>query len=210
MATRRNERSKTQSRPGARPAPRAATSAPESARPSAPALSGSATASGIHMPASGSSIHAPIPGSGVHSTTGSGARDAVVERRATGNRGDGGSHAKSKNKSYGQRGMGLRAKFMLVLAGVTAAALIALGVTMALTTNSFLFGQKQHSGVEIARMAAQIGVAVNARLEFFRKLKADKNFSGIEIPTPTRAEIERDLVRYLESARYWTGQSNYT
>lgn len=161
------------------------------------------------MPASGSSIHAPLPGSGVHSTAGSGTRESLAERRATGNRADG-SGAKPKNKSYGQRGMGLRAKFMLVLAGVTAAALIALGVTMALTTNSFLFGQKQHSGVEIARMAAQIGVAVNARLEFFRKLKADKNFSGVEIPMPTRAEIERDLIRYLDSARDWTGQGNYT
>ena len=161
------------------------------------------------MPSSGSSIHAPIPGSGVHSAAGSGARDAVVERRATGNRADG-SGAKVKNKPYGQRGMGLRAKFMLVLAGVTAAALIALGVTMALTTNSFLFGQKQHSGVEIARMAAQIGVAVNARLEYFRKLKADPLFRGVELPTPTRAEIERDLIRYLDSARDWTGQSNYT
>ncbi len=105
--------------------------------------------------------------------------------------------------------MGLRAKFMLVLSGVTAAALIALGFSMAATTNNFLFGQKQHSGVEIARMAAQIGNAVNARLAFFKKLKADPLFRGVEIPIPTRADIERDLVTYLNDARDWGGNNNY-
>lgn len=131
-----------------------------------------------------------------------------MDRRITGNRSDGSGPGKSKQ--YGQRGMGLRAKFMLVLAGVTAAALVALGVSMALTTNTFLFGQKQHSGVEIARMAAQVGVAVNARLDFFRKLRSDPLFRGVELPTPTRAEIERDLIRYLDNARDWTGKGNYS
>ncbi len=201
MATRRNERSNTQSRPGARPAPRAATGMSDAGRQGA---------SGVHAPITNSGVHAPMPGSGVHSAAaGSGPRAVSVDRRATGNRSDG-SAGKGKAKQYGQRGMGLRAKFMLVLAGVTAAALVALGVSMALTTNTFLFGQKQHSGVEIARMAAQIGVAVNARLEFFRKLKADKNFSGVEIPMPTRAEIERDLITYLDNARDWTGRGNFS
>ncbi|HEX3131985.1 MAG TPA: hypothetical protein VHX44_00210, partial [Planctomycetota bacterium] len=105
--------------------------------------------------------------------------------------------------------MGLRAKFMLVLSGVTAAALIALGVSMAMTTNSFLFGQKQHSGVEIARLAAQVGTAVHARLEFFDKLKNDPLFKGVEIPRPSRADIERDLMSYLNNARDWGGNGNF-
>jgi serine phosphatase RsbU (regulator of sigma subunit) len=133
-----------------------------------------------------------------------------MDRRTTGARSDaaGGKSGKPA-KQYGKRGMGLRAKFMLVLSGVTAAALIALGVSMAATTNSFLFGQKQHSGVEIARMAAQVGAAVYARVDFFRKLRSDPKFSGVEIPPPSRAEIERDLVRYLDAARDWGG-GNYS
>jgi len=132
-----------------------------------------------------------------------------MDRRTTGNRSDG-SGAKGKNKQYGQRGMGLRAKFMLVLAGVTAAALIALGVTMAMTTNSFLFGQKQHSGIEIARLVAQIGTAVHARLEYINRLRNDPLFKDVELPPrPTRAEIERDLMGYLNDARDWGGNGNY-
>jgi len=150
-----------------------------------------------------------MPGSGVHSAAGSGPRTAAMDRRTTGNRSDG-SGAKGKNKQYGQRGMGLRAKFMLVLAGVTAAALIALGVTMAMTTNSFLFGQKQHSGIEIARLVAQIGTAVHARLEYINRLRNDPLFKDVELPPrPTRAEIERDLMGYLNDARDWGGNGNY-
>jgi serine phosphatase RsbU (regulator of sigma subunit) len=201
MATRRNERSNTQSRPGARPAPRAASGVSDAGRQGA---------SGVQAPITNSGVHAPMPGSGVHSAAGSGPRAVSVDRRATGNRSDASAGKGKANKQYGQRGMGLRAKFMLVLAGVTATALVALGVSMALTTNTFLFGQKQHSGVEIARMAAQIGVAVNARLEFFRKLKADPLFRGVELPMPTRAEIERDLITYLDSARDWTGRGNFS
>ncbi len=198
MATRRNERPNTQSRPAARPAPRTATGVSDAGRQS-----------GVHAPVTSSGIHAPVPGSGVHTASGSGPRSAAMNRRVTGNRTDG-SGGKGKGKQYGQRGMGLRAKFMLVLAGVTATALVALGVTMALTTNSFLFGQKQHSGVEIARMVAQIGVAVNARLEFFRKLRSDPLFRGVDLPSPTRAEIERDIVRYLDTARDWTGRGTFS
>jgi serine phosphatase RsbU (regulator of sigma subunit) len=129
-----------------------------------------------------------------------------MDRRTTGNRADVSvGKGTAKAKQFGQRGMGLRAKFMLVLSGVTAAALIALGVSMAFTTNNFLFGQKQHSGVEIARLVAQIGTAVNARLEFFKKLKS----SGVDVTPPSRAEIERDLISYLNQARDWGGNGDY-
>jgi serine phosphatase RsbU (regulator of sigma subunit) len=161
--------------------------------------------SGVQAPIPGSGVHAPVPGSGIHGVSGGG---AAMDRRATGHRSDG-SGGKTKGKQYGQRGMGLRAKFMLVLSGVTAAALIALGFSMAATTNSFLFGQKQHSGVEVARLAAQIGASVHARVEFFRKLKTDPKFSGVEVPPPSRAEIERDLMGYLNNARDWGGNGDY-
>jgi serine phosphatase RsbU (regulator of sigma subunit) len=159
--------------------------------------------SGIHAPTSTSGVHAPIPGSGVQQS---------IERRATGARSDGSGKAGAKTKQFGQRGLGLRAKFMLVLAGVTALALIALGVSMAATVNSFLFGQKQHSGVEIARMTAQIASAVNTRLAFFKKLRTDRNFQGLDLPVPTQAEIEREIVTYLNDARDWgrTGNSTFS
>jgi serine phosphatase RsbU (regulator of sigma subunit) len=214
MATRRHDRSNTQSRPGARPVARGATGSGMSGagRPASSGVHAPIPSSGVHAPTTASGVHAPIPGSGVHSTaSGSGPRSTALDRRATGNRSEGtGNKPGAKAKQFGQRGMGLRAKFMLVLSGVTAAALIALGVSMAATTNNFLFGQKQHSGVEIARMAAQIGSAVNARLAFFKQLKSNPKFSGVEIPLPTRAEIERDLVAYLNDARDWGGNGDFS
>lgn len=201
MATRRPDRPNTQSRPGARPQARGATANSGVAR--APVADA--------QPVPDSGIHAPAPSSGVHApASGSGPRATAMDRRTTGNRTDAAAgKGTAKAKQFGQRGMGLRAKFMLVLSGVTAAALIALGVSMAFTTNNFLFGQKQHSGVEIARLVAQIGNSVNARLEFFKKLKSDPKFSGVEVTPPTRAEIERDLISYLNQARDWGGNGDY-
>lgn len=201
MAIRRPDRPNTQARPGARPPARGATANSGVAR--APVADA--------QPVPDSGIHAPAPSSGVHApASGSGPRATALDRRTTGNRSDvSAGKGSAKAKQFGQRGMGLRAKFMLVLSGVTAAALIALGVSMAFTTNNFLFGQKQHSGVEIARLVAQIGNSVNARLEFFKKLKSDPKFGGVDVTPPTRAEIERDLISYLNQARDWGGNGDY-
>ena len=105
-------------------------------------------------------------------------------------------------------GMGLRAKFMLVLSGVTAAALIALGLLTSLTTNNFLFGQKQHAGVEIARLAAQIGTVEHNKLLAFQNLKADPGFKGIDVPTPTQADVQREIETALTNAKDWYGNGN--
>ncbi len=192
MATRRYDRSKTQTRPGART--RGATAASGNAR----------------QPMSGSGPKVPVPGSGVHSATGSAVQPA--ERRTTAHRSDAGGKGTARSKSYGKQGLGLRAKFMVVLSGVTAAALVMLGISMAATTNSFLFGQKQHSGIEVARMAAQIGTAVNERIKEYRKFKTDPRWSGVDIPIPTRDVIEKEIEKYLNSARDWNnnGQFAYT
>lgn len=200
MATRRTERPNPQSRPGARPPARGATANSGVAR--APVETQKVPDSGIHAPAPSSGVHAPASGSGPRAT--------ALDRRTTGNRSDvSAGKATAKAKQFGQRGMGLRAKFMLVLSGVTAAALVALGVSMAFTTSNFLFGQKQHSGVEIARLVAQIGASVNARLEYFKKLKTDPKFGGVDLPPPSRADIERDLTSYLNQARDWGGNGDY-
>jgi serine phosphatase RsbU (regulator of sigma subunit) len=58
-------------------------------------------------------------------------------------------------------------------------------------------------------MAAMVGTAVNARLQAFKKLKSDPLFSGIEIPVPTQAEIERDIMSYLNHARDWRNNGSY-
>ncbi len=213
MATRRNDRSHTQARsPTAGPARGAAAS---HAGVSLSGVSGSQISVGASAQRTGvSGSHASASGSGVHVPTASGSDPqlAANDRHTTGNRNHGSGNKPTTNKAhqFGQRGMGLRAKFMLVLSGVTAVALIALGTSMAFTTNSFLFGQKQHSGVEIARLVAQIGTAVKTRLDFFRKLKTDPKFSGVEVPVPTRQEIEQDLIANLNNARDWGGDKNYS
>ncbi len=107
-------------------------------------------------------------------------------------------------------GMGLRAKFMLVLSGVTAVALIALGLTTSLNTDSFLFGQKQHAGVEIARLAAQVGTMVNNKLELFKKIKNDPLFKGVELPEPSQADVQREIETALNSARDWYGHGDHS
>lgn len=213
MATRRNERLPTQARsPTSGPARGAAASHSGASLSGVSGSQGVIAASqqrtgvsGSHVLASGSGVHVPA-------TMGSGPPLAASDRRTSGNRNQGSDNRPTTHKAhqFGQRGMGLRAKFMLVLSGVTAVALIALGTSMAFTTNSFLFGQKQHSGVEIARLAAQIGTAVKTRLDFFRKLKTDPKFSGVEVPVPTRQEIEQDLIANLNNARDWGGNKNYS
>ena len=198
MATRRHDRSKTQNRPSTRVAASRATT-------------GSSMSGAGRQKMPGSSGQIPVADSGVqiaNSASGSGVQS--IDRRATGQRSEGGAKAAGRAKTFGKAGMGLRAKFMVVLSGVTAAALILLGVTMAATTNSFLFGQKQHSGVEIARMAAQVGTAVNARLQAYKKLKTDPLFRGVEIPVPTQSEVEREIVSYLNKARDWANNGQYT
>ncbi len=104
----------------------------------------------------------PSLASGVRPGTGAepGARSTRPDRTQSmdGGRGRGRGRGAS-------RGMGLRNKFMLVLAGVTAVVLVVLGIAMAMTSNRFLFAIKRHAGVEVARMVAQVGIAVDNELK---------------------------------------------
>ncbi len=140
MATRRNDRSHTQ----ARNRTAGSHGVKASLTAGATGISGSHASVGASAKRTGvSGSQAAVSGSGVHAptTSGSGPRLAANDRRTAGNRNHGSDNKPTTNKikQFGQRGMGLRAKFMLVLSGVTAAALIALGTSMAFTTNSFLF-----------------------------------------------------------------------
>lgn len=96
------------------------------------------------------------------------------------------------------RGMGLRSKFMLVLTLVTVAVMAALAIAMALTSTKYLFAIKQHAGIEVARLAAQIGIAVDSELQA-------RSVRGID-PTERDAllkELEAKLERQLEDAKSW-------
>ena len=106
-------------------------------------------------------------------------------RQATGRKTGGGGQARLR-----MRGMGLRAKFMLIMAGLTAVGMCLLGVIMAKTADGFLVNQAKHQGIELAKMAAQVGRAV---------LDSTTMQPGGETP----GELEERIQTYLQSARTW-------
>ncbi len=90
--------------------------------------------------------------------------------------------------------LNLRAKFMLVLSGTTAAVMILLGMIMSISANKYLGGQKRHDGVEIARLAAQV---ISASVESFQGMSfADQTAINY-------AQIRERLRSGLEEARTW-------
>ncbi len=91
--------------------------------------------------------------------------------------------------------LGLRAKFMLVLSGVTAVAMILLGSIMATKANKYLGSQKQHDGIEVAKLAGQIITSVADRITDIEHIDKEsaKDFT----------RYRRDLERYLHDASNW-------
>ncbi len=71
------------------------------------------------------------------------------------------------------QGLGLRLKFTLILAGITAVAMVALGMIMANKADKYLFSQKQHDGIELAKMASVVAATVADQLNLLRNLDAD-------------------------------------
>ncbi len=91
----------------------------------------------------------------------------------------------------------LRSKFLVVMVGITAVGMIALGGAMAMTSNSFLFGSNLHKGIEIAKMAAQVSsVLLEQRTERGEKL--------------SKEELVEQLTHYLGNARKWGDQDIYS
>ncbi|MDA3960951.1 MAG: PP2C family protein-serine/threonine phosphatase [Planctomycetota bacterium] len=87
------------------------------------------------------------------------------------------------------QGMGLRAKFMLVMAGLTAAGMCILGFILAKTANGFVLDHARHQGIELAKMAAQVGRAV---------------LDTAELPPDERShELEARIKNYYQGARTW-------
>ena len=107
----------------------------------------------------------------------------------------GGARPPTKKRGGAVTGLGLRAKFMLVLSVVTAVAMVLLGSYMAHKANTYLGSQKQHDGIEVAKLAGQIMSSVGDRIhdvETFDKEQAI-DFS----------KYRRDLERYLRQASTW-------
>lgn len=102
----------------------------------------------------------------------------------------------------------LKMKFMLVMAGVTAVAMIVLGLTMGGTANKYLYGQKTLDGIETARMATQIAILVRDRINHLNDLAkaADNNREFIAM----RDGLRKDVERYLNDAITWGGGKTNT
>ena len=115
-------------------------------------------------------------------------------------------------KNLGQRDGGgprtaLKTKFMLIMACVTALAMIVLGMTMGRTANKYLEGQKTQDGIELARMSAQIAVVVRDRINLIR------NSSGLEAAQMKRtldADIRKYIEKALKDAGTWGTSTEYT
>ncbi len=123
------------------------------------------------------------------------AQDQVSTNRQVAHGGPRGQTAAGKpgRRGSARPSMGLRAKFMLVLCGLTAAALISLGAVMAGTTYKYLFSQKQHDGIEVARMAAAVASSVASRLE------------TVDVQPGRRGatEVQKEIREYLLEAINW-------
>lgn len=104
--------------------------------------------------------------------------------------------------------MGLRTKFVLILAVVTAVVMVALGVSMASITTNFLFSQKQHDGIELARSLRMIGESVANEVIAAKKQAKDDKALAAAIPTP---EVVRARVGdYISRSCDWFGDKNFS
>lgn len=99
------------------------------------------------------------------------------------------------------RGMGLRTKFMLVLALLTTAALSALGLIESTISSKYLFSQKQHDGIEVAEEIAALATSVMDQLAVYDKVhpKDDRN----EVDRAERLKLIHHVSDYLETAANW-------
>ena len=125
-------------------------------------------------------------------------------RQNSSDRQGGGKPGKTTNMRGGPR-IALKMKFMLVMAGVTAAAMIVLGLSMHGTANKYLYGQKTLDGIELARIASQIAVQVNDRIAHLidlAKISDDPNQFG-----QLRQALRNDVERYLTDATTWGGDA---
>jgi len=97
------------------------------------------------------------------------------------------------------KGMGLRAKFMLVMALTTVIGLGLFGVLMASTADSFLFNQSKHQGIELAKAAAQMGRIVAD----VTRASQDRVIDPVEL----KDRLEQE---YLPAVKTWGDQQSFS
>ncbi|TVR11265.1 MAG: HAMP domain-containing protein [Planctomycetota bacterium] len=71
-----------------------------------------------------------------------------------------GSQGPVRRREAAMKGRSLRSTLMLSMVGMTALTMIVLGLTLTSIASSFLIGQAQHKGVELAKVTAQLGRSV--------------------------------------------------
>ncbi|MEK7413709.1 MAG: SpoIIE family protein phosphatase, partial [Planctomycetota bacterium] len=125
-----------------------------------------------------------------------------VTRQNTSDR-QGGKPGKSHGSRSGLR-MALKTKFMLVMACVTAVAMVLLGLSMGRTANKYLEGQKTQDGIELARMASQIATYVNEQITLTR------NGNDPEKKKTLDKTVREFVTKCLEDARSWGGSKEYS
>jgi serine phosphatase RsbU (regulator of sigma subunit) len=101
------------------------------------------------------------------------------------------------------RGMRLRMKFMLVLSGITALAMVLLGLTMSFKANKYLFSQKQHDGIEVARMAAELGSVVTDQMRLFDAYHREHDDLSAPATIDARKKLINNLEAYIAEAVQW-------
>ena len=105
----------------------------------------------------------------------------------------------------------LRKKLTMTMLLVVGVALIALGLIMATITNKALFNQTKHSGIQIAKIYAALGQAVEEYA-----IRAGAGATGTPegevqpADVPTNAEVAESLRRYLNDTLTWGDETQWT
>ncbi|MFW5751317.1 MAG: SpoIIE family protein phosphatase [Planctomycetota bacterium] len=86
-------------------------------------------------------------------------------------------------------GLPLRTKFLLVMSGLTATAMITLGIILSMMAHRSLFNQAKHKGIELTKMTAQVGRVL---LDWSR-----------ETGGRDREWLHQKLTHYLGNATRW-------
>ncbi|TVR40494.1 MAG: HAMP domain-containing protein [Planctomycetota bacterium] len=171
MAKQRNAterpRSPTQRQPAGTSRPRGGTQVPAKRRPTGTGTGPLATASSSQI------------------STISGRQGTVSKSRSLKtNQSMTDSHSVIRRREMQFKGRSLRSTLMLAMVGMTAVTMILMGLVLSSVSSSFLIGQAQHKGIELAKMAAQVGRSV-----------IDSGGSA--------AENEIRLKRYFDQATTW-------
>jgi serine phosphatase RsbU (regulator of sigma subunit) len=131
---------------------------------------------------------------------------AISDRQAQSDTGAFRTTQSGKARTGGKpKGRSLRAKFMLVLSVVTAAAMVVLGLSMSATTNKYLFSQKQHDGLELAKMATELASSVALLVNQYQQDHQEQLKNGIPSAIKDRDKLASYFKDFLTRAVTWQG-----